>query len=138
MVRRSRRSLLAVVVIAATVATVVPPSRARSDDAVLATQSCSVGRQRPTRVVFACADVGVYADHLRWSTWGGRVAVGRGTYHFNDCEPACVSGSFHTLGVTLRLYTRRACPGKSHLYYQRATIITSDGRRSRGFVGCPI
>ena len=43
-----------------------------------------------------------------------------------------------SLGVTLRLYTRRACPGKWHLYYQRATIITSDGRRTRGFIGCPV
>ncbi|MEA2322034.1 MAG: hypothetical protein QOD81_1884 [Solirubrobacteraceae bacterium] len=125
---------LAVVVWASTAAV----ARAAADDAVLASQSCGDGRQRPTRIVFACADVGLYVDHLRWSTWAGRVAVGRGIYHYNDCDPFCVSGHFHALSATIRLYTRRACPGRSHLYYQRATILRSDGRREKALIGCPI
>src|SRR3954470_5947593 len=133
-----RRSIL-LLVAAAVALTAQPPSvgRAQSGDQVLATQSCSSGRPRPTRIVFACADFGLYVDHLRWSSWGGRVAVGRGIYHFNDCDPACVSGHFHMLGATLHLFTRRTCPDRTHLYYQRATMIRSDGRRERGFVGCP-
>jgi hypothetical protein len=125
--------------VAAAVAALALPTAggAQSGGAILASQSCKDGRQRPTRIVFACADVGLYIDHLRWSSWGGRVAVGRGVYHFNDCIPACAGGRFHTLGATLRLFTRRACPGRSHLYYQRATIIRSDGRRERASVGCP-
>jgi hypothetical protein len=133
-----RRTAVLLLALGALVAIAAPPrGLAQSGGAVLASQSCKDGRQRPTRIVFACADFGLYVDHLRWSSWGGRVAVGRGVYHFNDCVPACVSGHFHTLGATVRLFTRRACPGRTHRYYRRATIIRSDGRRERGFVGCP-
>jgi hypothetical protein len=95
-----------------------------SDDAVLATQSCRVGVQRPTRIVFTCADVGAYIDHLRWTTWSGRVAIGSGSFHYNDCDPSCAGGHFHSLAARIRLYRRRACPERTHLYYRDATLIT--------------
>jgi hypothetical protein len=135
-----RRMAILILLTAASAFWVAPPraTRAQSGEPVLATQSCKVGRQRPTRIILACADVGLYVDHLRWSSWGGRVAVGRGVYHFNDCEPSCVAGHFHTLGATIHLFARRACPGGTHLYYQRATIIRSDGRRERDVVACPL
>ena len=109
---------------------------AASDDAILATQSCRVGVQRPTRIVFTCADVGAYIDHLRWTRWGGRVAIGSGTFHYNDCDPSCAGGQFHSLGASIRLYRRRACPERTHLYYRDATLITN-GKRQRFGVACP-
>jgi hypothetical protein len=92
--------------------------------------------QRPTRIIFTCADVGAYADHLRWTKWGGQVAIGTGTFHYNDCIPFCAGGHFHRLTATVHLYKRRGCPGRSHLYYRRATLITS-GKRQAFSVPCP-
>jgi hypothetical protein len=74
---------------------------------------------------------------MRWSAWGGRVAVAHGEQFANDCDPACVSGTFHKTAVTVHLYKRRACPGRSHLYYRDATIIDPAGHRTGEGMSCP-
>ncbi len=94
--------------------------------------------QRPKTVAFACADLGWYATRMRWTQWGGSVAVGTGTQYENTCTPDCADGRFVATPVTVRLYLRRPCAGKRHLYYQRATVIAASGKRTRAVVGCPI
>ena len=85
---------------------------------VLVSKCGAVGVQRPREIVLTCGDAGLLVQHMRWSTWGGRVAIARGDQFANDCDPACVSGTFHKTRVTVHLYKRRACPGRSHLYYR--------------------
>jgi hypothetical protein len=98
----------------------------------------NLGVQRPREIVFACADAGLRVQQLHWSAWGGRVAIGRGVQIANDCEPSCVAGHFHATPVTLHLYKRRPCAGRSHLYYLNATLITPSGKRAPARLGCPI
>ena len=65
------------------------------------------------------------------------MAVARGEQFANDCNPACVSGTFHKTVVTVHLYKRRACPGRSDLYYRDATIIDPAGHRTGARISCP-
>lgn len=58
---------------------------------------------RPASIVIACADANFYVDHLRWTTWGARGAVGKGIAHRNDCTPNCAAGHFHSSAMTVRL-----------------------------------
>jgi hypothetical protein len=104
---------------------------------VLVSKCGALGVQRPREIVFACADAGLRVSRLRWSTWGGRVAVGRGVQMANDCLPSCAGGHFVTTPLTLRLYQRRVCPGRSRLYYLRATFVAPNGHRTAGALGCP-
>lgn len=104
---------------------------------VLVSKCGAIGVQRPRQLVFTCADAGLLVHHMRWSTWGGRVAVARGEQFANDCNPACVSGTYHKTAVTVHLYKRRACPGRSHLYYRDATIIDPAGHRTGRRMTCP-
>ena len=62
-----------------------------------------VARVKPASIVVACGDGNFSIDHITWSSWGSRAAVGRGTAHLNDCKPNCVSGHFHAFPVTVRL-----------------------------------
>jgi hypothetical protein len=47
---------------------------------------------RPTHVLFACGDGGVWADGVRWTQWGEQVAMATATMHANDCTPNCADG----------------------------------------------
>lgn len=112
-------------------------ARVSTSRIILASQSCRDGIRRPKAIVFACADFGLSIDHLRWSSWGGRVARGHGTYRYNDCDPYCAARHFHASPAEIHLYRRRRCPGRSHLYYQDATVIPAGGAARKLFVGCP-
>jgi hypothetical protein len=109
------------------------PTRVR----VVVTANCKTPKARPWRIVFACADLNYLIDHLRWQTWGGRVALGTGSLQYNDCIPYCAAGHFHREAVTIHLYKRRACAGYSGLFYRDATVIRASGRRERDPVFCP-
>ena len=70
-------------------------------------------RVRPSSIVTACADANFYVDHLRWKTWGPRAATATGVAHYNDCNPNCAGGHFHTFAATVRLSKVVTCvPGR--------------------------
>ena len=113
------------------------PRTGGSSQIVVVSKCGAVGVQRPKELVFTCADAGLRVQHMHWSSWGGRVAVARGEQFANDCDPACVSGTFHRTAVIVHLYKRRGCPGRAHLYYRDATIIDAAGHRTGARVTCP-
>ena len=95
-------------------------------------QSCSTPRVQPTRIVFACVDAGALIHNVHWRHWGGRIAVGSGTYwEVEACR--CRARSFR---ATVWLGDVGACPGHgSRQFYRRAKVA---GVRSL-FPGlCPI
>jgi hypothetical protein len=51
---------------------------------------------RPTNYVITCADANASWKMVRWSSWGGKDAVGRGYLYLNDCQPDCAAGHFHS------------------------------------------
>ena len=60
-------------------------------------------RDRPTEIVFACADFNSLVDKLSWSSWTTKAARGRGTLVENDCTPSCVAGKTFSYPVTVEL-----------------------------------
>jgi hypothetical protein len=104
---------------------------------VLVSECGQIGVQRPKEIVFTCADAGFRIEHLRWSSWGGKVAVARGTQMQNTCDPFCAAGNFRITAVTLRLFKRRVCPGRSHLYYLDGAIVEPSGKRTSVGLFCP-
>jgi hypothetical protein len=59
---------------------------------------------------------------IRWSRYGGNVAVGRGRFPENTCEPNCADGTVTWVTVTVQLKDRVLCRG--HLVYQ---LMSLDG-----------
>jgi hypothetical protein len=49
---------------------------------------------RPTQFVLACADANTFFDHITWTSWGGKIATGRGTLVANTCTPDCAAGKY--------------------------------------------
>src|SRR4051812_37555440 len=82
--------------------------------AVLVSKCGAPGVQRPKEIIFTCGDAGLLVRSLRWSRWGGRVAVGTGVQRVKVCVPDCATGGVRSTAVTVHLYKRRACPGRSH------------------------
>jgi hypothetical protein len=77
---------------------------------VLYPKACHNPTYRPNRIELGCPGSKFYVDHLRWSSWTGKGAIGQGTAHVNDCTPTCAAGHFHSYsGVTVRLGSFRFC-----------------------------
>jgi hypothetical protein len=51
----------------------------------------------PSSITVACADNGIGAQDLAWSTWGASGAAAVGDVWENDCTPNCAAG-------TIKLY----------------------------------
>lgn len=47
----------------------------------------------PTSIVIACADAGVGAEDLSWSSWRATAASGSGVIWWHDCTPNCASST---------------------------------------------
>lgn len=101
-----------------------------SASVALASQCGKPGVQRPDEIVLTCADAGLRVEQLRWSRWGGPVAVARGVQMAKDCDPDCASGRLQATPATVRFIKPRRCPGSTEMYYRSATLIAQDGSRS--------
>ena len=86
-------------------------------------------RVKPRGLVLACADGNDYLTGLRWASWAGGVAFGRGTEHVNTCVPDCASGRFRAYRVLLTLW--RPVPRLHHPGQARFSRLTGiyPGRR---------
>ncbi|MGD0343820.1 MAG: hypothetical protein ABSB55_02510 [Acidimicrobiales bacterium] len=60
-------------------------------------------RERPSEIVFACADFNSLVDELTWSTWTAHGARGLGRLVENDCTPTCVTGKTFSYPITIEL-----------------------------------
>jgi len=59
---------------------------------------------RPSSVVFACADAGLGAQGLSWTSWTGSGATGSGAVYEHDCTPSCAaSTTFDTYPASITL-----------------------------------
>jgi hypothetical protein len=70
-------------------------------------------RTRPRLIPIGASQI-VYS--LRWRSWGGRVARGRGLFPANDCVPDCASGQITNRPVTVRLGQPRLCDDGRYRY----------------------
>lgn len=108
---------------------------------VFADFSCDGPATRPHRIVLTCADANLLVEKIHWSSWGGRVARGRGTVVYNDCNPFCAGGHFHRVpGARLHMTHAGHCSNTGHDQYHHLTIrspaFTNRKHLYRRTVGC--
>ncbi len=97
---------------------------------------------RPHTIVIS-GDSSYYVTHIRWSSYNGAVARGRGTSNVDNCLPTCAQGHIYRDAVRIRL-TRphRKCGryyyGTIHLYWprRRPPHFGRHDTRSIGPFGC--
>jgi len=80
-------------------------------------------QNRPTEVVFACADGGILAVNLKWTKWGASIATAAGTLEQNDCTPDCADGHFHKYKVSLTASGSQRCPNGAVAYAKVAYTV---------------
>jgi len=64
---------------------------------------------QPAEVVLACADAGIVAGRLSWSSWSAPVATAIGDVSVNSCTPSCVAGTFSTFKIALVASGAKRC-----------------------------
>ena len=72
---------------------------------------------QPKSFVLTCADDNSYLTGLSWSSWNAGSAIGKGTWHINDCVPSCAQGHFLTYPVDITFWRSRPVknsPGELH------------------------
>jgi hypothetical protein len=72
-------------------------TNALPDTAIDVYGNCTSPSVEPSEIVLTCADAGVRAQNLHWTSWTGAIATAVGTLTYNDCMPSCAGGHFHTI-----------------------------------------
>jgi len=91
------------------------------------------GRHVRPRNLYLTADGTLAVFKVRWDTWGGRRATGRGRAEYHGCTPDCASGVDHHARVSIRLSNIRRCG--SRRYYTHVRLTLPSGRLlDRGFL----
>ena len=80
--------------------------------------SCGSRRTRPRSLVIACGDANFRLVHLRWRHWNRRRARATGAVLYNDCNPYCAAGHFHTQATPIVAFRPRRGP-RGHYQYTR-------------------
>ncbi|WP_280383499.1 hypothetical protein [Nocardia wallacei] len=102
-------------------------SPAPTGNAVPEVIDCSFNQPavRPSKLILACADLGLRVEQIAWTSWGPGTAEGDGIQHLNTCDPNCAAGHFVTKPVRIVL-TDLVEPG--HVF-TRATTIDANGEK---------
>jgi hypothetical protein len=65
--------------------------------------------------------------NMTWRSWG-RVAVGRGSYHLDGCEPNCATGKIYEVPAIVKLEKPvKACYKGIRYFYSRAVFAFPKG-----------
>lgn len=104
------------------------PATASSQAVVRALPNCQDKPEtRPSSVIFACGDGGVYATGVRWINWGDPFATATAAMHANDCTPNCAQGHFHVYSAYLAVTGSQRCPNGVLAYARAAYVARSKG-----------
>jgi hypothetical protein len=83
---------------------------------VYAPKDCIKPKVKPSRIVLACGDFGLFVRAKHRNHWGGQRARGRGMLRANECTPtvSCGPSQFARYHVRFRLYKLREkrCGGR--------------------------
>jgi hypothetical protein len=81
--------------------------------------------------LYLSADGTLVMKRVRWTTWGGSSADGRGIIDYHGCTPNCGTAPEHSQVATVVLSRVVACHG--HTYYTLADIYVTKQRKRRLF-----
>ena len=121
--RMLRRLGLALVATAALVGGLVAPANG-GNQKIYAVEDCGKPEVKPDRIVFACADFGLYANDFDWRHWGDRKARTEGVLHAKVCKPNCAEGYFRDYPVELVLHRIKtwSCNGFRARFYRKVKM----------------
>ncbi len=91
----------------------------------VANEVCNGQSYRPTNIVLACGDGGLFATGIRYRYYGGGTAVATAELHTHSCIPNCAESQFHSFPGTIALADVVRCEGT--LYYSRARYRFTGG-----------
>jgi hypothetical protein len=92
---------------------------------VYVASACQGHKYRPTSIILACGDGGLFATNIRYRSYGGKTAVATVELHTHDCVPNCAQSQFHAFPGTITLADVVRCEGT--LYYSRARYRFTNG-----------
>lgn len=120
--------IVAALGLAAVVVVATPASGGGRHNKVYAVEDCTNPKPKPKRIVFACADAGLYANHFDWKHWGSRKARAEGVIHSNTCKPSCLGGTFRDYPVEVVLHRIQTwnCNGVSGRFYRKIKLNFPD------------
>jgi hypothetical protein len=115
------RPLTCIAVLVTAFSIAIVATAGASHERVFGVQDCTKAKVEPKRIVFACGDFGLYANHFDWKHWGARKARTSGVLHAKVCKPDCASGFFkdYPVKLVLRHIRHWRCGGKSGLFYKK-------------------
>lgn len=86
------------------------------------TSNCKSEHYKPKTIIVACADASDRLHNLKWSSWGARNAMGKGTLTYNTCVPNCASGHNVSFSVKVTLSKVKSCRGHKHKIFSHAAL----------------
>lgn len=87
---------------------------------VLGVQDCAKPKVKPDRIIFTCADAGIYANNIFWRSWGGRKARASSAI-LHAPNDAGESVEYYAK-LALHKVKTRTCDGKTGRYYTRVRL----------------
>lgn len=88
---------------------------------------CTHSQVRPASIQVGCANARLSLTRLRWSTFGGLTARGRGRYTYNSCRPDCARGRVVSDPVVVVLSRAALCQDRFN-DYRLATVTFAASR----------
>jgi hypothetical protein len=118
------------VVVAAIAALAILPSSglARgSKPPTVISANCHGHNFKPSRIILACGDAGLYVDHLSWKQWSRKEAKGIGTGTGKTCEPNCAAGGTKSGSMEIRLFKPSLCHQDQRVHFTRMRYRWTNG-----------
>ncbi len=106
-------------------ASAIADPRSHGDRVYVAAEACTGHRYRPRTIVLACADAGLIATHVHYSSYGGPSATATTELETHSCIPNCAASAFHSFPGRITLADVIRCGGV--LYYSRARYTFTGG-----------
>ena len=110
------------------------PEATKSRSVAVAVEDCGQGAAltRPGQLVLACADQGLWAKSLTWSSWSATSATATGVVTWRVCTPSCAeSTKWDTASAQVTLTDPVSEPGDQILFTKLEMHVT--GSTPAGF-----
>lgn len=127
---RDRIALIVGIVLISALVAFVSGARATAQTSVWFKGTAQARHVRPS-TLWLSGDGTLEVYRVRWSRWGGRVAVGTGVAKYHGCLPFCFNAPRHSVTVTVRLWNVVNCleafddgPFRDQDFYNRVTLYT--------------
>lgn len=95
-------------------------SPAAAKHRVYGVKDCVKPQVEPERIIFTCADAGIYANNILWRSWGGPET--RASSAILHAPNAAGQSTQYYAKLTLHKVKTRNCNGKRGRYYTRIRL----------------